>query len=419
MVRSRNKVWSRTPMRPLRWRRPIPWRRLGASLALGVLGSLLFMLAGTECGGPVLLAQSKASNHDPALATLLEAERTTADSEELQAAWLDVSQWPATRLVEVLAAAEEANPVALNWLRSAIDGMSERPGFKTPIKELQQVVQDTHRKFPARRIAWELLESADSSLMESISETLIADPVAAFRRPAIEKRVAFANTLDKDSEERKKILGEAFQSARDEDQVRKIARVLDVEYGEKPDLAGHFGFLINWHVVGPFPNIDEAGFHAAYKPEEINLSDFDDDGQLRESLQYAGNSGKLSWQKQMAANDTGELDLNQVLGKEKEVVGYGVAVFNCAEERAAEIRLRMQNAFKLWLNGELIQSQPIGHTGNSFDQYVIPVTLKKGQNLILIKSSQNKPPQEIEWYDTWHFNVRICDSSGTAILEKK
>ncbi len=394
-------------------------RRPGASIGLEIFVFLFVIFVGSGWQHPVLLAQSELPKRDPLLETLLQAERTTIGSEDLQAAWQAVSKWPASRLPEVLAAADDANPVALNWLRSAIDGMLEQPECELPIMELKIIVQDPQRKYASRRIAWELLDSADPKLMESIAETLIADPIAVFRRPAIGKRVAYANTLEKNSEERKLVLRDAFKVARDEDQVGDIARVLDVEYGEKPDLAKHFGFIVNWHVVGPFPNIDEAGFHESLPPEQITLGDFNSAGKPNESLEYVSNGGKVRWKEQAAVNDTGELDLNQVLGKEKEVVGYGVTVFECSAERPAEVRLRMQNAFKLWLNGELIQSQAIGHTGNSFDQYVIPVTLKQGQNILLMKSSQNKPPQEIEWYDTWHFNVRICDSSGTAIQEIK
>lgn len=398
---------------------PREQRRPGVSIGFEILVFLFVIFVGSGWQHSVLLAQSEVPQRDPLLETLLQAERTTIGSEDLQAAWQAVSKWPASRLPEVLAAADEANPVALNWLRSAIDGMLEQPECELPIMELKMIVQDPQRKYASRRIAWELLDSADPNLMESIAETLIADPIAVFRRPAIGKRVAYAATLEKNSEERRRVLRDAFKVARDEDQVGDIARLLDVEYGEKPDLAKHFGFIVNWHVVGPFPNIDEAGFHESFPPEQIKLSDFNSDGKPSESLEYAGNSGKVQWKEQAAVNDTGELDLNQVLGKEKEVVGYGVSVFECSTERPAEVRLRMQNAFKLWLNGELIQSQAIGHTGNSFDQYVIPVTLKQGKNILLMKSSQNKPPQEIEWYDTWHFNVRICDSSGAAIQEIK
>jgi hypothetical protein len=359
------------------------------------------------------------SRFDPAIKTLLQAEPAVPGDKQIRQAWLVVAHWPPNRLREILDAAEVANPVALNWLRSAIDRMSEQAEFVLPTEELQKVAEDVHRNYASRRIALDLLENGDSELVASIVEKFVDDPIPAFRRPAIEKQIALADSMEQKSVERKQKYLEIFRAARDEDQVQKVAGVLEKDFGEKPDLADHFGFLLEWQVVGPFPNVDEAGFHNAYPPEKLTAEDLDNDGNPKETLTYEAASGTLRWQSQTAAKDTGELDLNKIFGKEKEVVGYGIAVFKSDLKQAAEIRLRMQNAFKLWLNGELLQSQPIGHTGNSFDQYLIPVTLKPGRNLILVKSCQNKPPMEMEFFDTWHINVRICDRSGTAITEGK
>jgi hypothetical protein len=391
-----------------------------SAIRAGVLGVGVLAL-----GAANLYAQPQSArpvndvDTDPAIATLLKAEPAAAGSDEIRQAWRAVSQWPPERLTEVLEATEEANPVALNWFRTAIDRMMEQPGFKMPVDELQKVVLDRQRNYSTRRIAWELIESSHSPLAESITDSFIDDPISMLRRPAIEKRIAAADQLPKKSAERKLALQEIFRHARDEDQVGLIARVLGEEFGEKPDLAKHFGFILDWHVVGPFANIDEAGFHAVYPPEQITLDDLDAEDAPNESLEYASDNETLRWQPQAAVNDTGELDLNKCLGKEKEVVAYGAAIFHSDSDQTAEIRLRMQNAFKLWLNGKLLESQPIGHTGNSFDQYVIPINLSAGRNLILIKSCQNKPPQEMEWYDVWHLNVRICDASGTALEEGK
>lgn len=380
------------------------------------------LVIGLVCDVARSSAQSSSvtdKNSDAALETLSSAAATTAGSEEIRQAWQTVSQWPAERLMEVLDAAENANPVALNWLRTAIDGMLEQPGFQMPVAELQEVVQDKARKSAVRRIALELLESSDPKLVDALTEGFINDPMPALRRRAVAKRIELANTMEKKSDERRQFIRELFRSVRDEDQVNALSRVLKDEFDDQPDLAKHFGFIINWNIVGPFPNIDEAGFHQAYPPEQVTVEAFDSEGNLDETIEYETENVKLRWQQQTAVNDTGELDLNQYLGKEKEVVGYGAAVFESPTARPAEIRLRMQNAFKLWLNGELIQSQPIGHTGNSFDMYVVPVQLKAGRNLILMKSCQNKPPQEMEWFDVWHINVRICDETGAAIGEGK
>ena len=70
----------------------------------------------------------------------------------------------------------------------------------------------------------------------------------------------------------------------------------------------------------------------------------------------------------------------------------------------------------MWLNGKLVFEQPIGHTGNFFDQYTVPVKLQAGPNLILIKSCQTPGPAEHPFLKNWQFGLRVCDATGAAVL---
>ena len=45
---------------------------------------------------------------------------------------------------------------------------------------------------------------------------------------------------------------------------------------------------------------------------------------------------------------------------------------------------------------------------------MLPIKLKKGKNALLVKACQNE--QEQTWTVEWQFQIRICDSTGTAIL---
>ena len=47
------------------------------------------------------------------------------------------------------------------------------------------------------------------------------------------------------------------------------------------------------------------------------------------------------------------------------------------------------------------------------DQYVEPVVLERGKNVILIKVAQNE--QTEDWAQDWAFQLRVCDPVGTAI----
>ena len=44
----------------------------------------------------------------------------------------------------------------------------------------------------------------------------------------------------------------------------------------------------------------------------------------------------------------------------------------------------------------------------------MPVTLQKGLNSILLKLCQNEQKQD--WTVQWEFQLRVCDSTGTAVL---
>ena len=78
-----------------------------------------------------------------------------------------------------------------------------------------------------------------------------------------------------------------------------------------------------------------------------------------------------------------------------------------------ELRVGCINAQKVWLNGELVISNEVYHTGMQVDQYIAPIKLKAGKNRILIKICQNE--QKEAWAQRYVFQARICDSSGKAI----
>ena len=90
-------------------------------------------------------------------------------------------------------------------------------------------------------------------------------------------------------------------------------------------------------------------------------------------------------------------------------------VYKRQTERDAEIRLGCKNAWKIWLNGDLVFGRDEYHRGKEIDQYRLPVKLRKGPNAILVKCCQNE--QTETWTVEWEFQLRICDSTGTAILD--
>ncbi len=182
-----------------------------------------------------------------------------------------------------------------------------------------------------------------------------------------------------------------------------MAEALD-KLGNPVDLAEHFGFILDWKLIGPFDSTGGTGFDKVYPPEEsIDLS-----------ADYDGLAGEARWTEHHTDDEYGSVDLNKAIGKHMGAAGYAMAEFISDQERPADVRLGSGNAVKLWLNGQLLASADTYHTNEAIDQYVGHGTLKKGKNVILVKICQNE--QTEDWAQDWKFQLRVCDALGQAIL---
>ena len=109
--------------------------------------------------------------------------------------------------------------------------------------------------------------------------------------------------------------------------------------------------------------------------------------------------------------------VNKPLTALKQSTAYAYTTFESASEREAELRLGCKNAWKVWLNGKLLFARDEYHRGQRMDQYKLKCHLRKGRNEILVKCCQNE--QTESWTVEWEFQLRVCDSGGTAILPAK
>lgn len=363
----------------------------------------------------LLAAQvTAAADPDDDLAEALEHLRAvSADGQgnvEAAAAFRRLMKSDARSLPRILSALDGAGPLAANWLRAAIDAISQRElerGGRLPANELQAFVRDVRHEPRARRLAFEWLARVDAEASEQLIPTMSQDPSVELRRDAIARLVDRGQQLieAKQDTEAREVFRTALNGARDEDQIRTIVERLKV-LGQEVDLPRHFGFLMHWKVIGPFDNRGREGFAASYPPEE----------KLDAAGQYAGVGGDVQWKDYVTTDDYGMVDFNSPFGKLKEATAYAWTEFTSDGEREAEIRLGCKNAWKVWLNGKLLFSRDEYHRGMSLDQYRLPVTLEAGRNEILVKACQNE--EQEEWTVEWQFQLRVCDSAGTAILSQ-
>ncbi|REJ94701.1 MAG: hypothetical protein DWQ34_08175 [Planctomycetota bacterium] len=327
----------------------------------------------------------------------------------------ELSQADASTLTRILAAMDDANPLAVNWLRGAFESVAARAQESDdglPATELEAFVLDLEHSGRARRLAYEWLVKADPSAPDRIIPNMLDDPSPEMRRDAVARLISAAEELADtgDAAEAKSTYEKALTGATDGDQVEQIAKSLD-GMGTDVDLVNHFGFLTEWRLIGPFDNRDKIGFEAVYPPEQE--LDFD--------AVYEGQLGEVRWETYEAdcdgkvydVGEVGKFDLAALTEPHKGAVTYAATEFVSDTDRPVEFRIATPNAWKLWVNGEYLFGHEEYHRGMRFDQYSVRGELKSGRNTILLKVCQNE--QTESWAQDWVFQFRVCDLSGKGL----
>ena len=339
---------------------------------------------------------------------ILTVGREGEGNRKASAAWRELTQLGPDALFQILPAFDQADPVAANWLRSAVDAIAEREltnGRPLSVAKLEAFARETKHNGSGRRLAYEWLVKMDPAAPARLLPKMLDDPGDELRRDAVAFALLTAKQLlDKNEKSAataayRKLLA----AARGRDQVELIAKTLK-NLGAPVDLVAQFGFITRWKLVGPFDNTSGAGFQTAYPPEKsIDLT-----------ITYQGKKNQsLTWKEHLTADPNGVVDLNKALGKHMGVTGYAYAVVYSENERSVELRAGSNNAVKIFLNGRQIYFRDEYHHGMRMDQHVGRGTLKAGGNEILIKVCQNE--QKEDWAQLWSFQLRVCDALGGAV----
>lgn len=385
-------------------------------LAAGAM--MCAVLASPACAADVqtLIRQIKAAGPDG------------AGSGTAAAAWVQLKEKNIGALVPLMAALDDATPLAANWLRSAIDAIVDRErqaGVKLPATELESFLNDKKHAGSARRLAFELLCQADPGARARLLPGLIKDPAPELRYDAIDSAFEKLRKLEKPNpetyepgaaeEKAKKLdrdeaaiaaLKTLLQASRHFEQTAILARELEA-YGEKIDLTDHFGFQKRWWVVSTFDNTDGKGFATVFPPER----------KLDRSATAPGKKGEATtWKLIDSKEQFGTIDLNKQVGKIKNAVAYAVTEVECDTERPAHIRAASITAIKIFVNGKEVLARESYHQGMSPDTHIAPVTLKPGRNIIMLKLCQND--QSEPWAQDWKFQCRISEPDGAKLPVK-
>ncbi|MEW4455770.1 hypothetical protein AB1L30_24090 [Bremerella sp. JC817] len=327
-----------------------------------------------------------------------------------------LSKLPADTIPQILEAVDDRKPVAANWLRGAVEAIADqgrRSGKPIANETLIAFINDTEHSAKARTIAYSLLKDQDEAAATDLIPTFENDASLELRLLAVQKLIddAAAKVEADQKEAAIATYRQALTATRNASQATAISdslKKLDVEV----DTTEHFGFLKSWHVMAAFEFDKGNGFDTAYPPEEAIDLEATYPGKLVEEI-----PGPAKWLPLEVPAGEKRVDFNKAFAPVKEVVGYAVTTFDSPTEQQVELRWGSPNATKVWVNGKLIASNKVYHAGDNFDQYMAPATLKAGENTILVKLVQNEQTQS--WTNVWQFDLRVCDSLGTAIRDAK
>ena len=162
------------------------------------------------------------------------------------------------------------------------------------------------------------------------------------------------------------------------------------------------GFITEdaWWILGPFDNTGGIGYDTAYIPEDTT--------QIDTTTEYEGTNGQIRWQKGADETLDGYIDFG------KDVVEWGVvyafATVISPDERKVQLRFDTDDQGKIWLNGEEAFAHTRTHAAQ-VDRNIIPVTLKPGENSVLVKVCQET--------GDWGFYLRITDTNGKPFDDLK
>jgi len=161
------------------------------------------------------------------------------------------------------------------------------------------------------------------------------------------------------------------------------------------------GFITEdaWLTLGPFDNTDGIGYNTAYIPEDLT--------QIDPATIYNSIDGEVRWKK------SADRTLDGYISFEKDLdwrVTYAFTAVTSPDERKVQFRFDSDDQGKIWLNGEEVHAHTGTHSAQ-IDRDIIPVTLKHGENSILVKVCEEE--------QGWGFYLRITDTDGKPFDDSK
>ena len=149
----------------------------------------------------------------------------------------------------------------------------------------------------------------------------------------------------------------------------------------------------NWWILGPFPNEENHGLNVIYEPEK----------KVKLSKSYQGIKNiELKWG-QRDANNFGYLDLLGNLSSNEKFLSYAYTTIEANKKGKVLFLFGSNDGAAVWVNGKEYFRRINGRSARACDD-IIPVSVKKGKNEILVKVAQEG--------GGWGLYLQVMDKKG-------
>ena len=162
------------------------------------------------------------------------------------------------------------------------------------------------------------------------------------------------------------------------------------------------GFIAEsaWLTLGPFDNTEGVGYNTAYIIEDAT--------QVDTTAKYDGADGQVSWKNLNDATLDGFVDFGKDVNWR---TAYAWVTLISPDERKAQLRFDSDDQGKVWINEKKMYAHKRRNRGAVVDRRTIPITLRSGENSILVKVCNETL--------SWGFYLRITDTDGKPFDDLK
>jgi len=181
----------------------------------------------------------------------------------------------------------------------------------------------------------------------------------------------------------------------------QLARIED-DHGhqaEAKSLREQLGLVESFWVLGPFEAQSRSALAVPFAPEQQPIK-------LGSTSTFEGKSQTVVWRRMDDAARSGVLLLESALAPAQEAGALLVAFVNSDKTQSAALRVGSAGPIKIWVNGAVAISNDVHRTAR-MDQDAALISLKKGQNTLVIKS--------INLEGSWRMVVRLTTPNGEAL----